>query len=134
MLRKFISESKEKTMLTDKEYKQHKINKDINDWGANGGFVLVFKNSKDKLKAFKEVEKFAKKNKIPRKINNTKYYAEYPTESAPCGYGKHGSKVWIFNNTNHEHFADTTKLFKKLAKYSEYGAGTSVIGSGYGTV
>ena len=104
------------------------IKRDAAQGRTSGGFALVFSDVKDMQKAFKEVERFAKKNKIPKSSKTS------PTDSGNAGYGMTGKKVWVFNNTKHKNYADTSELFKKVAKMNSDVVGKQTIGKDYGTV
>ena len=111
------------------------INRDASQGRTSGGFALVFDDIKDSAEAFKEVKKFAQKNKIPRSNKSS------PTDTGNAGYNMTrdprsyaGTMVWVFNNTKHTNYADTTTLFKKVAKMNSNVEKKSTIGKDYGTV
>ena len=113
------------------------INRDAKEGRTSGGFALVFSDDKDRMNAFKEVERFAKKNKIPKSNKSN------PTDAGDAGYGmtidkgtgasKGKMRVWVFNNTKHKNYADTSELFKKVAKMNSDVEGKVTIGKDYGT-
>ncbi|MDB4403059.1 hypothetical protein N9159_00300 [bacterium] len=113
------------------------INRDAKEGRTSGGFALVFSDDKDRMNAFKEVERFAKKNKIPKSNKSN------PTDAGDAGYGmtidkgagasKGKMRVWVFNNTKHKNYADTSELFKKVAKMNSDVEGKATIGKNYGT-